>query len=354
MNIVLAIDSFKSCLTTVEAEVAAAEGAKQTVKDANVTAVPMSDGGDGMLEVFAHALHAKLVEVDVHDALMRSVRAKYAVTSDETAIIEAAQACGIALISPEERDAEHATSFGVGELINAAWYRGCRRFIVGLGGSATSDCGMGMLSALDTAISMESEPLDIVLASDVKNPLYGKNGAAFVYAMQKGATAEQVERLDMKARQFATESAKLLGRDLSMAQGAGAAGGLGYAFMQYLGAKMQSGAELLLRLTGFDTILQTADYVITGEGNADSQTLMGKLPSVILRHAKAAEVSIWLIAGSISDRERLLAAGFDRAESINPPNISLSEAMHPKTAKRNISTTVCRLLREEMVRMQNR
>ena len=110
----------------------------------------------------------------------------------------------------------------------------------------------------------------------------------------------------------------------------------------------------MLRLTGFDTILQTADYVITGEGNADSQTLMGKLPSVILRHAKAAEVSIWLIAGSISDRERLLAAGFDRAESINPPNISLSEAMHPKTAKRNISTTVCRLLREEMVRMQNR
>jgi len=345
MKIVLAIDSFKGCLSSEEAEAAARLGIKRFDETAEVVTIPLSDGGDGMLAAFGKALNAEVVNTEVHDALMRPVRASYGIAPDGTAIIETAQACGLMHILPQERDVMRATTYGVGELFNDAYRKGCRKFIVGLGGSATSDCGMGMLSALNNDYFLSGKDCSFMLACDVHNPLYGTDGAAAVFGPQKGATAEQVKWLDKQARQFAIDSAKLLGRDCSMQAGAGAAGGLGYAFMQYLEGKMVSGAELLLHFIAFDDMIKQADLIITGEGSADEQTLMGKLPSVVLRHAALQNVPVWLIAGAVRDRKDLLHSGFEKVESIHTKQLTLSEMLQPEVAKRNIADTVCRLLK---------
>jgi glycerate kinase len=237
-----------------------------------------------------------------------------------------------------------ATSYGTGQLIVDAVRRGCKEIIVGLGGSATSDCGKGMLRALIDAFANQGSWDDITelqkvrftIATDVTNPLCGPEGAAHVFAPQKGATPEMVEELDGIAQRFAALSAKHFGFDRQNEPGAGAAGGLGYAFLQYMNADCRSGIELLLEAVGFDALLQDASLVITGEGSADRQTLMGKLPFGILQRAKKHHVPTWLIAGRISDREALLDAGFERVECINPPDVPLDEAVKSETAKRHI------------------
>ena len=239
-----------------------------------------------------------------------------------------------------------ATSYGTGQLIVDAVRRGCKEIIVGLGGSATSDAGSGMLRALIDAFARNGKWDDIreladvhfTIASDVKNPLCGENGAAHVFAPQKGATEEMVGRLDERARKFAELSARHFGYDRSQMEGAGAAGGLGYAFLQYLNAECKPGIQLLLETIKFDEIVKDADLVITGEGSADRQTLMGKLPMGIL--SQSAGVPVCLIAGRICDREELLEAGFSRVECINPDGISLEQAMRKEVAMQNISHTV--------------
>jgi glycerate kinase len=178
------------------------------------------------------------------------------------------------------------------------------------------------------------------IATDVTNPLCGEKGAAHVFAPQKGATPAMVTALDARARQFAEKSARHFGYDYQQKPGAGAAGGLGYAFLQYLHAECRSGIDLLLDAIGFDALLESADLVITGEGAADSQTLMGKLPFGILQHARRRHVPVCLIAGRIADRQSLLAAGFAHVASINPPTLSLEEAMRPDVSRRNIRTLV--------------
>ena len=262
-----------------------------------------------------HHLHGQLLETEVHDPLMRPVTASYGLTPEGTAIIETAQACGLTRLSAEERNPLVATTYGVGELVAHAFLQGARRFIIGLGGSGTSDAGKGMLQGLTDSLAPGGMTEDIlngplagcsfVLASDVRNPLYGPEGAAHI-SPRKGATPEMVEELDRRARQFAEESARRMGKDTSSRPGAGAAGGLGYAFLQYLQATTQSGADLLLDLSGFDRLLADTDLVITGEGHADRQTLMGKLPERVMRRAQAQHVPVWLVAGKASDR-RILA-----------------------------------------------
>ena len=175
-----------------------------------------------------------------------------------------------------------------------------------------------------------------ILASDVRNPLYGPEGAAHVFAPQKGATPEMVEELDRRARQFAEESARRMGRDASSQPGAGAAGGLGYAFLQYLQATTQSGADLLLDLCDFDALLPHTDLVLTGEGHADRQTLMGKLPERVMRRAQTHHVPTWLVAGQALDAEPLLQAGFSRVDSLTPEGMPLEEAIRPEVARENI------------------
>ena len=341
MKVIIAIDSFKGCLTSKQANEAAAEGIRRVCPDAEVVEIPVSDGGEGYMEAFHAAIGGSLEEVVVRDPLMRPVTAKY-LLHDEMAVIEIAQASGLTLLTKEERNPMVATSYGTGQLVADAVCKGARHIIIGLGGSATSDCGMGMLKALIDIYAKHGQWDDIealkdvrfTIASDVKNPLYGENGAAHVFAPQKGATPEMVLCLDERAIKFAELSAKHFGYDRSQQAGAGAAGGLGYAFMQYLNAKSMSGIQLLLDTIRFKELVADADLIITGEGSADRQTLMGKLPMGILE--QAGHTPVYLIAGRISDREELLNAGFARVDCINPPDITLEEAMRKEVARQNI------------------
>ena len=349
VKVVIAIDSFKGCMTSVEANRAAAEGIKIVCPDAEIVQVPVSDGGEGFLEAFHAAIGGELVEVTVRDPLMRPIRAKYLLHDDE-AVIEIAQASGLTLLSPEKRNPMVATSYGTGQLVADAIRRGAKHIIVGLGGSATSDAGIGMLKALIDAFAnhgsfheiKELKDVTFTIATDVKNPLCGEHGAAYIFAPQKGATPDMVRQLDERARKFAEVSAKHFGYDRSEMAGAGAAGGLGYAFLQYMDAECEPGIELLLDTIHFSEIVKDADLVITGEGSADRQTLMGKLPMGILKQSGGAPVC--LIAGKISDREQLLQAGFACVECINPPGITLEEAMRKEVAVQHIKDTVNRLL----------
>ena len=344
MKTILAIDSFKGCMSSSEVEETIAG-----VLDKNgveTLCLPMSDGGEGMLQAFTSAMDGTLEPVYIHDQMMRRVDAQYGVMPDGTAIIEVAQACGLTLVKKEERNPMRSTTYGVGELLSRAIKRGCRNFIIGLGGTGTSDAGIGMIRALvdifargknfDEALKTELGECRFTLASDVDNPLCGKNGAAHVYAPQKGATPEMVEQLDRRARLFAEKSALHFGFDKSNEPGAGAAGGLGYAFIQYLGAEMKSGADLLLDLTDFNGKIKDADLIITGEGSADRQTLMGKLPQRILMRGKQLGVPVGLVAGGVEDREELLSAGFSFVESITPEGMPLEEAIKKEVAFSNI------------------
>ena len=346
MKIIVAIDSFKGCLTSAEANQAASEGIFARMPEAKVVQVPVSDGGEGWLEAFYAAMDGEIVEVNVKDPLMRTIVAQYLIQGD-TAVIEIAKASGLTLLSPEERNPMVVTSYGTGQLVVDALKRGCKHIIVGLGGSATSDCGMGMLRAIIDAFAKhgnwddvrELDDVCFTIATDVTNPLCGENGAAHIFGPQKGATAEIVEALDARAKRFALASAKHMGRDCQNMPGAGAAGGLGYAFLQYMNAECRSGIDLLLDTIHFDYMLQDADLVITGEGSADRQTLMGKLPFGILQRAQRHDVSVMLIAGRISDEQQLIDAGFARVACINPLGLPFEIAMQPATAKENIRLT---------------
>lgn len=344
MKFILAIDSFKGCLTSMEAENVVAESFGK--REIETLCLPMSDGGEGMLEAFTSALGGTLEPVYIHNHMMRRVDAQYGITADGTAIIEVAQACGLTQIKEDERNPMRSTTYGVGELLSRAVKRGCRKFIIGLGGTGTSDAGIGMIRALvdifargknfDEAMKTELGECRFTLASDVCNPLYGENGAAHVFAPQKGATPEMVEMLERRAKLFADKSALHFGFDKSSEPGAGAAGGLGYAFMQYLGAEVKSGGDLLLDIIGFDNKIKDADMVITGEGRADRQTLMGKLPYKILQRGKELGVPVGLIAGQIAEKERLLSAGFAFADCITPKEQPLAEAIKKETALGNL------------------
>lgn len=348
MKVVVAIDSFKGCLSSQEANRAAAEGIRSTCPDVDVVQVPVSDGGEGFLDAFRAAVGGTLVMASVRDPLMRPVMAKYLLCG-ETAVIEIAQASGLTLLKEEERNPLIATSYGTGQLVADAVSRGARQIIVGLGGSATSDAGRGMLEALMDALEMNGtwdnsrlKDVRFTIASDVRNPLCGPNGAAHIFAPQKGATQEEVLVLDERARAFAEYSARLFGYDCSLKPGAGAAGGLGYAFMQYMDAECVPGIQLLLQTIKFDELVRDADLVITGEGSADGQTLMGKLPMGVL--GQAAGVPVCLIAGRVNEREELIKAGFARVESINPTGMALEDAMRKEVAMRNIGRTCSTLL----------
>ena len=374
-KIIVVIDSFKGCLTSAEANRAAVEGILARMPEAEVLPIPVSDGGEGWLEAFRSptlspvgrgtsptpslpsregsptptlpSREGVLVEVDVRDPLMRHVTAPYLVIGD-TAVIEMAKASGLMLLHEEERNPMIATSYGTGQLVADAVCRGCRHIIVGLGGSATSDCGIGMLRAIIDNFAKhgswddvhELDAVHFTIATDVTNPLCGENGAAHVFAPQKGATQEVVQLLDARAKRFAEVSARHFGYDCQNEPGAGAAGGLGYAFLQYMNAERRSGIDLLLDTIGFDRLLDDASLVITGEGASDRQTLMGKVPYGILQRAKAHQVPVALIAGRIEDRQELLHAGFSQVLCINPPDLPTEEAMKPETAKRNIFDTM--------------
>lgn len=309
-----------------------------------VTELAMSDGGEGWLDAFRLSLGGEEVEVDCCDPLRRSLRASY-LRIGTTAVIESARAAGLTLLREEERNPLLADTYGVGLLIAHAVELGCDRLLIGLGGSGTSDAGRGLVEALRDRGCLESAArCEVVVATDVSNPLCGERGAAQVFGPQKGADPAMVKVLDERAKLFAQANARRMGVDCSESAGAGAAGGMGYALIQFLHGRCVPGADLLFDTIGLDRRLESADVVITGEGASDRQTLMGKLPYRLLKRAKSKGVETWLLAGRLQDRDRLLEAGFDRVETINPEGMDMAVAMRKEVAKKNIQDTVQRLI----------
>ncbi len=350
MKVIIAIDSLKGCLTSRQANEAAREAVLRRWPDAEVVYLPMSDGGEGFLDAVEATGSYERVTVPVLDPLMRPIQAQY-LLSEGRAFIEMAQASGLGLLKPKERNPLRASSYGTGQLIVDALLRGAHEIVVGLGGSATSDCGRWIASIP----SFGGGRGRFLLATDVTNPLLGSQGAAHTFARQKAApgmtSAEldaMVEELESRASAFAAESAARLGHDCSGEAGAGAAGGVGYALMQYLGARRVSGIDFVLDLANFDSHLPNADLIITGEGRADRQTLMGKVPMGILQRVKtfipslphSSAPAVVLLAGQVADREALLQAGFAHVVAITPPDMPLSMALQPQVARHNIIETI--------------
>lgn len=337
MKIICAFDSFKGCMTAREACRAAASGLRERYPDAEVVCLPMSDGGEGMVDCIAEAVGARMVSVKVHDPLMQPIEAQYALSADgRTAYMEMAAASGLTLVPKDRRNPMLTTTFGVGEMILDAVGRGCRRIVMGIGGSATCDGGKGMIDCLEGHLPL---PVEIVVASDVTNPLYGPNGAAYVFAPQKGATPEQVRLLDERLRAFAreTEAKGIAHPTLAEHPGAGAAGGLGYGLMVYLGATLQSGIDLVLDTIDFDEQIKGADFILTGEGKSDRQTLMGKVPQGVLNRAGRQGIPVHLLSGAIEDAAELTKAGFASVHSINEnDNSPLDVLMQKDVATANI------------------
>ena len=350
MKYLIAPDSFKGCLSSSDVAWEIVRGLPEGHPEDEYEMLPMSDGGEGWLKAMLCATGGWYHKARVHDAMMRPIEAEYGVTDDGTAIIESALACGLTQVEPALRNPLTATTYGVGELIAAARRHGCHHFVIGVGGTATSDAGIGLLRALIDRLGngpgFDQLRLDALkgctftLATDVVNPLLGPQGAARVYAPQKGATPEMAGQIEQRAARFAAFSARHHGFDRSESPGAGAGGGLGYALMQYLDAERLSGAELLLRETRFDERLKGAQWVITGEGKSDRQTLMGKLPLAVLRHAQHQGVPTLLIAGRVADRQMLLDAGFADVRCINPDGLPDEEAMQKEVAKSRICQTI--------------
>lgn len=351
MKIVLAFDSFKGCLPAEDVCRAAKDGILSVWEDAEVVSVPLSDGGEGLVQCFLRMGKAREESVKVHGPMMEEVSVTYAISHDgETAYMEMASACGLTLVPVDKRNVMDATTYGLGEMMVDAWERGVKHIVLGIGGSATCDAGMGMLKVLKNhTLLLPEKTQGITVVCDVDNPLYGEKGAAYVFAPQKGATPEQVEVLDRRLRAFAmaTEEMGLATAEDAFHPGAGAAGGLGYALLTYLGAELKQGIDVVMEACGFDDVLKGADVVITGEGCSDGQTLHGKVAAGVLIRAKRQGVKTVLMSGQIKEKDILEAYGFDTLYGINEGDERpLSELMNPDVAKENIRKTCQRMIEE--------
>ena len=348
-KIIVAFDSFKGCISAKDACEAATKGIVSVLPDTDVIQLPLSDGGEGLVECVKRLLPTVDVSLTVHGPLMRKVACEYAISLDGmTAYMEMAAASGLTLVPEDKRNPLNTTTYGVGEMIADAIDRGCESIVMGIGGSATCDAGEGMLRALQDRGYLHSQ-CKFVVACDVTNPLYGEQGAAYVFAPQKGATPEQVKLLDQRLRAFAhrTEKDGIATADMANYPGAGAAGGLGYAFLSYLNAKLQSGIDIILDIARFDETLKDADIVITGEGKSDSQTLMGKVPYGVQKRCISAGVETWLLSGAIDDPESALSRHFSKVQSINENDPRpLAQLLIPEVAKENLRNMVKRMVAE--------
>jgi glycerate 2-kinase len=371
MNVVLAIDSFKGCASSQELSSWIEEGIKEVYQEANVTACYIADGGEGMLAAIMQNVRGKIVTCNVHDPLMNPISAHYGILDDGvTAIIEMAQAGGLPLIPKEKRNPLLTTTFGVGEMVKDALAKGCRKFIVGIGGSATNDAALGMLQALgyrfldvagnelglggaileqvhhvdESHVLPELKTCEFTVACDVDNVMYGPRGSAHIYAAQKGADAAMIERLDAGMKHFTDVLKNTLGRDVAMNAGSGAAGGMGGGMQAFLDATLRSGIEIILDQIGFDAHLKGATLVITGEGRIDQQSLMGKVLSGVSKRAQKAGVPLIALGGGIAD-ELEEHEGVDALFSIMRYPMSLEEAMEKPRAEKLVKQSVKEIFR---------
>ncbi len=370
-KIVLAIDSFKGCLSSKEIEQCIAEEIHRILPSCQTVCIPIADGGEGMLDTLIEATQGTFVSTQAHDPLMRIRPTRYGILGDQrTAIIEMAEINGLTTLSPIERNPMKTSTYGTGELIKDALEKGFRRFIIGIGGSATNDAGMGMIQALGAHLYdkqgnelgqggkiMEQiahinlnhlhpalKESTFIVACDVQNPFCGPQGAAYVFARQKGASEEQIRQLDEGMRHLALLIERDFSYNINKVKGSGAAGGLGGAFATFLQAHLQSGIDLLLNAVDFDRKITNADWIITGEGKADRQTAEGKVPAGVLKRAKKANIPVMLIAGKVEDKACLQQMGFSRIVKISPDNLPLEEAMRPEVTRENIRRAIGREL----------
>lgn len=370
-KIVLAIDSFKGCLSSKEIEQCIAEEIHRILPSCQTVCIPIADGGEGMLDTLIEATQGTFVSTQAHDPLMRIRPARYGILGDQrTAIIEMAEINGLTTLSPIKRNPMKTSTYGTGELIKDALEKGFRRFIIGIGGSATNDAGMGMIQALGAhlydkqgneleqggKIMEQIAHIDLnhlhpalkeatfIVACDVQNPFCGPQGAAYVFARQKGASEEQIRQLDKGMRHLALLIERDFSYNINKVKGSGAAGGLGGAFATFLQAHLQSGIDLLLDAVDFDRKITNADWIITGEGKADRQTAEGKVPAGVLKRAKKANIPVMLIAGKVEDKACLKQMGFARIVQVSPDNLPLEEAMRPEITRENIQRAIEREL----------
>ncbi len=343
-KIVIACDSYKGCLSSSQVADAAAKGVTEVFPDCEITKLAVADGGEGTVEALVTTLGGHIEWTEVSDPLGRPVKAAYGIAGD-LAIIESAAACGLTLLSKDECNPLIATTKGLGELILAAIDNDCRRFLIGLGGSATNDGGMGMIGV--PGFLEKTRGVEFTVACDVDTPYIGKNGASRVFGPQKGASAQDVEVLEERLRGYALKIMEDTGIDVSNMAGAGAAGGLGGAFRAYLGAELKRGVDLVLDQIDFDSAIEGADLVITGEGCSDYQTLKGKTASGVLERAERAGVPVALVSGAVKDEQMLRDGGFQIVAAVSSHDMPLEEAMRPETAESNIYKTIKRLLINE-------
>lgn len=372
MKTVIAIDSFKGSLTSIEAGHAVKKGILNILPDTEVIVKPLADGGEGTTAALVEGLGGEMVRINVHGPLETPVTAGYGmIPGTNTAIMEMASAAGITLVGKDKRPLD-ATTYGVGEMIADAVNRGCRDFIIGIGGSATNDGGIGMLTALGYEfLDKDGQPAGInahaleniasvrtdnvlpelrecrfQIACDVTNPLCGTNGATYIYGPQKGVTEEMKADLDRGMANFAQVTRRCTGTDYTDHEGAGAAGGLGFAFLSYLQAELRPGIRLVMDAVKMDEAIKGADLVFTGEGRLDHQSAMGKAVTGIAKLAKKHGATVIALAGAVTDgADECNQHDIDAFFPILRRITTLDEAMDPDTAKQNLTKTTEQIIR---------
>ena len=374
MNIVIAMDSFKGSLASIEAGRAVQVAAQSLLPESNITVFPLADGGEGTVDALTEGLGGKILPAKVTGPLGAMIDSRWGfLPQTKTAVIEMADASGLPLVPQEKRNPLQTTTFGLGTLILEAAQKGCRNFIIGLGGSATNDCGLGMLTAFGIRfLDSEQKPVGIFgrdlenvtfinlqnfapvlrschfhVACDVRNPLTGANGCSAVYGPQKGATPAIVARMDASISAFASLTEKTLHKQGANIAGAGAAGGLGFALHMFLNAQLAPGISLVLDAIHMNKALATADLFITGEGRMDSQSAMGKAPVGAAQLAKKCQPHIMTVAlcgAALSGAEAVNPAGIDAFFPILHTPMSVDEAMQKEVTRSNLQATTAQIL----------
>ena len=358
MKIVVAPDSFKGSLTAIEVSDAIEQGIREVFPEAEIVKIPMADGGDGTVQCLVNATGGEILREKVTGPLGGEVLASYGILGDKkTAVIEMAEASGLTLVPENQRNPLITTTYGTGQLIKAALDQGCRKMIIGIGGSATNDGGTGMLQALGVKLlnqegkevsfgggelkkifRIDTKYLDnrlsktkVLIASDVSNPLCGPQGASRIYGPQKGATPEIIEELDKSLSYFAELIKRDLNKDVKDIPGAGAAGGLGASLMAFLNAELRPGIEIMIEIVKLEQAIKDADLVITGEGKIDSQTIYGKAPIGVAKIAKKYKVPVMAIAVILGEGADIVYQhGIDFLMKISEPPMSINDSKDNK------------------------
>lgn len=371
-KVILAFDSFKGSANSLDIAEYAARAILKECPNCQVVRFPIADGGEGTTKALCANLNVIEVTCTAHDPLMNEVEVSYGITKDgTTAILEMASASGLPLVPPSLRNPMNTSTYGTGEVVLDALDRGCRKFILGIGGSATNDAATGMLHALgvrflnkedeelatkgsnlihidrvdDSAIHPALKESSFIIACDVNNPLYGSQGAAFVFAPQKGATEDEVHALDDGLRHYAEVIKECKGMDIASIAGSGAAGGMGGGVLPFLNAVLKPGIETILEILRFEESIRDADLILTGEGKLDVQTGMGKAPGGILKIANEKGVPVIALGGCVESVKQLNDMGFTAVLSIQPGAVSLEQAMEQQFALDNMERTVAQLIR---------